>query len=354
MPRILLVEDDEARAALLVRALSRDHECRLARTADEALHALAAGNWNAAIVDYDLGQGGTGLLVLQAVRLLSERTVRLLYTSYYSGALVQDAERLTGAHAVFDARREEFLLDLGRALGHLLGPSRTPLGEEARPEGDGARPWCACAPTSQRLLAELVQAADSAPVYVYGEPGSGKHLAAATLQRWRRERGGGHSHACGPDREQQVRVIRVPPLRERREDLAGLSERFLAGLAEQAGQPVRRLTAEAFAEVERRAWWGNVRELHAALYRAARAAGARLEVAPNDLPHDIVAPDSAMQTAKHEGMLQAALLHLRTAGSIRAAAALAGETRPNYKRRMNQLGILRADSHRDPEESDEE
>ena len=354
-PRLLLVEDDEARAALLVRTLSRDHDCTVTRAADEALRALAEGGWSAAVVDYDLGREGTGLLVLQAVRLLSERTVRLLYSSHYSGALAQDAERLAGAHAVLDARREEFLLDLCRTLGRLIGSGERPLRGAPPLDGSGVGPWCASAPASLRLLEELRQAVpEDMPVYVHGETGSGKHLAGATLQRWREERGEEQVQADGPAREQQARVIRVPPLRERREDLAGLSERFFAGLAENTGQPPKRLADEAFAELQRRAWWGNVREVQAVLYRAVRAAGGRLEIAVHDLPRDIVPPDSAMQIAKHEGMLQAVLLHLRTAGSIRAAAALAGEARPNYKRRMKQLGILRADSLREPDESEEE
>jgi DNA-binding NtrC family response regulator len=360
--RLLLVEDDEARAVLLVRALTREHECVRVRTADEALHVLAAGGWSAAIVDYDLGSGGTGLLVLQAVHLLSERTVRVLYTSYYSSALAQDAERLAGAHAVLDARRGEFLLDLGRALRRLLGQDPAPIGRDTPLGGDGAGPWCARAPASLRLLEELLQAAaESAPVYVHGEPGSGKHLAVATLQRWRRERAGeagadrgAPAPAGSPGREPSVRVIRVPALRERREDIAGLAERFLAGVARNDRRAARRLGPEALAELEGRTWWGNVRELHAVLYRAAAAAGDRVEITPADVPRDIVPPESVMRTAKHKGMLQAALLHLRTAGSIRAAAALAGESRPNYKRRLNQIGVLRADVLYEPEEGEGE
>jgi DNA-binding NtrC family response regulator len=354
-PRLLLVEDDEARAALLARTLACDLDCTVTRTADEALRALAEESWRAAVVDYDLGRDGTGLLVLQAVRLLSERTVRVLYSSHFSGALLQDAERLAGAHAVLDARREEFLLDLGKTLGRLLGSGDEPLVAVAGAGDAGAEPWCARAATTVRMLEELRQAAaEDVPVYVHGESGSGKHLAAATLQRWRSERGAEHLQARGPGREQQARVIRVPPLRERREDLAGLCARFFAESAERGGQPPRSLAAEAFARLVERPWWGNVRELHAALFRAARAAGSRREIAAQDLPRDIAPPGSSMQIAKHEGVLQAVLLHLRTAGSIRAAAALAGETRPNFKRRMAQLGILRADSLQELGEAAEE
>jgi DNA-binding NtrC family response regulator len=354
-PRLLLVDDDETRAALLARTLARDYNCAVTRAADEALRALAEGGWSAVVVDYDLGRDGTGLLVLQAVRLLSERTVRLLYSTHFSGALAQDAERLAGAHAVLDARRAEFLLDLSRALAQLLGAGEKPPAGARVPRGVAIGPWCARAPVSLRLLEELRQAAaEDGPVYVYGEPGSGKHLAATMLRQWREECGEAQVPADGSGREQQARAIRIPPLRERREDLAGLSEKCLTGFAGNTGQPLKHLADEAFAELQQRIWWGNVRELNAVLYRAARAAGGRLEIAVQDLPRDIVPADSVMQIAKQEGMLQAVLLHLRTAGSIRAAAALAGETRPNYKRRMKQLGIMRADSWTEADEPEEE
>ncbi len=66
-----------------------------------------------------------------------------------------------------------------------------------------------------------------------------------------------------------VFAIRVPPLRERREDVQPLAERLLVG----RGLPIDKLTDKACEQLRRRAWPGNVRELENALERALILAG---------------------------------------------------------------------------------
>ncbi len=55
--------------------------------------------------------------------------------------------------------------------------------------------------------------------------------------------------------------VRVPPLRERREDIPLLAEHFLRRLALRRGEPPRQLSPEALAALEQYDWPGNVREL---------------------------------------------------------------------------------------------
>lgn len=55
--------------------------------------------------------------------------------------------------------------------------------------------------------------------------------------------------------------LRVPPLRERREDVAALAHFFLAECAKANGLPNRNLTQEASHWLEEQAWPGNIREL---------------------------------------------------------------------------------------------
>ena len=59
----------------------------------------------------------------------------------------------------------------------------------------------------------------------------------------------------------KVVSITVPPLRDRREAIPVLAERFLADVARQTGVPAKRLTPEAIAQLTRYDWPGNVREL---------------------------------------------------------------------------------------------
>ncbi len=63
--------------------------------------------------------------------------------------------------------------------------------------------------------------------------------------------------------------IAMPPLRERREDIAPLARDFLARLARELGRGALHLTPEAVAVLEGYRWPGNVRELHNAMERAA-------------------------------------------------------------------------------------
>lgn len=68
--------------------------------------------------------------------------------------------------------------------------------------------------------------------------------------------------------------IRVPPLRERLEDLVAISERVLERIAHDAGvSPPPRLTREALALLSRYPFPGNVRELENLLHRAVALSG---------------------------------------------------------------------------------
>ena len=62
--------------------------------------------------------------------------------------------------------------------------------------------------------------------------------------------------------------IALPPLRERRDDIAALARHFLSQAASE-GLPRRTLGASALSLLERQPWRGNVRELHNVAYRLA-------------------------------------------------------------------------------------
>jgi len=84
----------------------------------------------------------------------------------------------------------------------------------------------------------------------------------------------------------QVFPIAVPPLRQRREDIAALAEFLLARHAREIGRPMAGIAPEALQGLKAYAWPGNVRELENVLQRAiVLARGDRLTLA--DLPPDI-------------------------------------------------------------------
>jgi two-component system response regulator PilR (NtrC family) len=90
--------------------------------------------------------------------------------------------------------------------------------------------------------------------------------------------------------------IRVPPLRERLEDLMVVSERVLERLAREAGVwPAPRLTRDALVHLARYPFPGNVRELENLLHRAVALSGSEeLDVYDLGLPESVFT-DSAAQ-----------------------------------------------------------
>ncbi|MCV2365833.1 sigma-54 dependent transcriptional regulator [Paucibacter sp. DJ1R-11] len=89
--------------------------------------------------------------------------------------------------------------------------------------------------------------------------------------------------------------LRVPPLRERIEDVAQIGEQVLARIAHDAGvSPVPRLTADALELLARYAFPGNVRELENLLHRAlALSGGEWISASDLGLP-DAVLDDSQL------------------------------------------------------------
>jgi len=135
--------------------------------------------------------------------------------------------------------------------------------------------------------------------------------------------------------------ITLPPLRERRDDIAPLLEHFLALYARKHHVPRRRLSPELLALLEDHHWPGNVRELrHAAESATILAAGERLQ--PDDFPITLSAPGESgepgfdLDTVERQ-TIRRALLHF--AGNVSLASAALGLTRPALYRRMAKYGL---------------
>jgi two-component system nitrogen regulation response regulator GlnG len=66
--------------------------------------------------------------------------------------------------------------------------------------------------------------------------------------------------------------LQLPPLRERRDDVPRLAERFLAVAARKLGAPAKRFAKPALERLRAHAWPGNVRELENLCWRLAALA----------------------------------------------------------------------------------
>jgi two-component system response regulator HydG len=138
--------------------------------------------------------------------------------------------------------------------------------------------------------------------------------------------------------------IRLPPLRERKEDVTPLAERFVGELAAREHQGRRfGISGEVLRLLRRYSWPGNVRELRNVLERAMVVCdGGVLRI--RDLPQRLIdfalaEPEDGydgLRTAEHR-MIEAALL--RAGGNKAGAARAIGWNRPKLYRRMRKLGI---------------
>ena len=154
--------------------------------------------------------------------------------------------------------------------------------------------------------------------------------------------------------------LRVPSLRERREDVPGLARQFLLRSAELAGQPARELSADAVAALQAYDWPGNVRQLRnlvdwlLIMAPGSAADPIRAEMLPPEIgsaaPALFNADPSAdvMELPLREARdlfetqyLQAQLL--RFGGNISRTAGFVGMERSALHRKLKQLGISSED-----------
>ena len=81
--------------------------------------------------------------------------------------------------------------------------------------------------------------------------------------------------------------LRLPPLRERREDIRPLAEYLLAKFCASTGLPAKSISDEAWKLLLNYRWPGNVRQLQNAVERAAALTGAATQIHPQDLPEEV-------------------------------------------------------------------
>jgi PAS domain S-box-containing protein len=134
--------------------------------------------------------------------------------------------------------------------------------------------------------------------------------------------------------------ITVPPLRERRKDIALLVWAFVEEFATTLGRTIRSVTKESMEALERYPWPGNVRELRNIVERAMiSSSGPTLNIAPPEIADSAVAKSMAMEDAEKEHILRALEL---TNGRVRGkngAAALLQLKPTTLESRMAKLGI---------------
>ena len=153
----------------------------------------------------------------------------------------------------------------------------------------------------------------------------------------------------------RLNVIRLslPPLRDRREDVPLLADKFRERFAHEMGKDIVGFTPDALRAIERYDFPGNVRELENIVERAVALAGSRV-IGLGDLPRTVSgqlgAPEPGLLTLPPEGCELDAVLHEverrllidaleRTGGVRKAAAKLLGVTFRSLRYRLDKHAL---------------
>ena len=142
--------------------------------------------------------------------------------------------------------------------------------------------------------------------------------------------------------------IVVPPLRERRDDVAPLAQRFLERFAREEEKPIAGFHPDTLAAMERHAWPGNVRQLENEVHRLVLCAETDEEIAPDALAQWVageVVASGANEAPLHELMrqIETAIVEsrLREHGYRRAETARSlGITRESLWAKLRALGLV--------------
>jgi DNA-binding NtrC family response regulator len=189
-----------------------------------------------------------------------------------------------------------------------------------------------------KIQVKLLRVLDGTPYYRLG--GSRKvsvdvRIVAATNQPLEQRVKEGAFRSDLYHRISQIQ-LRVPPLRERPEDVAALSQYFL-----DQHWPELRLSPEAVEELQNYSWSGNVRELKNIVLQSALNAKSA-EIGASDLPPEIqgeraAAPAADVSAAIESGAPAAALDEMEKQAIVRALSHTGG----HQGMAAEQLGISR-------------
>ena len=130
----------------------------------------------------------------------------------------------------------------------------------------------------------------------------------------------------------------LPPLRERREDIIPLAERFITVFNEKYHRSVEGISAEAGAELKEYSWSGNIRELRNAVEKAVILAdGKQLEPKDFELKEHVSAAASETLEEAEEKVIRDAME--RYGGNLTKVAQALSISRPTLYKKLNKYNI---------------
>jgi DNA-binding NtrC family response regulator len=155
-----------------------------------------------------------------------------------------------------------------------------------------------------------------------------------------------------------VVVVEVPPLRDRKEDLALLAKYFLERFATDLA-PTKEIARQTYLYLENYDWPGNIRELENVIRRTI-ALGRTELIEPKDLPANIFAPagdgPAPVETPSGDSMAsyeKSAIINaLKKSGfNRRTAAQMLGIGEATLYRKISKYGLAAKTETRDQDAS---
>ena len=139
--------------------------------------------------------------------------------------------------------------------------------------------------------------------------------------------------------------IKVPPLRERLDDVPVIAGRFLIRFNEQYGKKIRDISPDTVMRLVSYDWPGNIRQLESVIERAVLFCSGT-ELLPNCLPEEfqsrgtsstfVIPPLLPMEEIERQAIMQTLE---RTHGNIKKTAQILRFPRPTFYRKLKKLGI---------------
>jgi DNA-binding NtrC family response regulator len=145
--------------------------------------------------------------------------------------------------------------------------------------------------------------------------------------------------------------IRVPPLRERLDDLPLLAQHFLNRYASRYRKQIGSISKPALDRLSRYGWPGNIRELESVIESSVLFCRQE-QIEPSNLPQDMQASQSKQARCEFPPFLTLDEIECealqrtleRTGGNIKKAAQILRVHRPTFYRMMRKFGIKGSDS----------
>lgn len=134
--------------------------------------------------------------------------------------------------------------------------------------------------------------------------------------------------------------LEIPPLRDRKEDIIPLAERFIHRFTKQYDKGMMTLSESACRKLQQHPWYGNIRELEHAIEKAVIIGeGSTLTDVHFHFPKKIPLQESAMETLEDMELVMIRKAIDKCNGNLSAVAAQLGITRQTLYNKMKKHGL---------------